>query len=351
MGRKSEGKSRWIGGPGRSVLVALLVLIPAVAAACGDAGGEGGRTASRDTPSLGALASTPRATVPATAVPAPRPEPEDAVRSEPAVTREVTYEEAESAFRERDYGLAVELFEAYTDRRPDNPWGHYMLGLSAWKSGASDRSITAFERALELDPEHGKTLVNLSRVLLEQGRPDDALARIQIAVEMDAEAPGVLRVLGNAKADLGDAEGAIEAYRRAITLDVSDGWSMNNLGLVLIRQGRSEEALGPLARAAELDGGIAVFLNNLGVALERTGHAAEAVVAYRAALDADASYEKAEISLARVEQIHDGSDSALDLAVLARGFEEEIESWREPVSTVALPDPTGSGPVAPGPRW
>lgn len=172
-----------------------------------------------------------------------------------------------------------------------------------------------------------------------------------MAVELDAGTPGALRVLGNAKADLRDAEGAIEAYRRAIALDAADAWSMNNLGLALIRGGRPEEALGPLARAAELNGANPVIQNNLGVALERTGHPAAAANAYRAALEADTGYGKAEVSLARVEKVRAAPDSALDLTALARGFEDEIEAWREPVSTVALPEPAGGDSVVPGPRW
>jgi TolA-binding protein len=44
----------------------------------------------------------------------------------------VTYAQADSVFRTRDYASAATMFAAYTQRRPENPWGHYMLGLSDW---------------------------------------------------------------------------------------------------------------------------------------------------------------------------------------------------------------------------
>ena len=46
-----------------------------------------------------------------------------------------------------------------------------MLGLSAWKAGDHDRATSAFDRALQLDPNHRKSLFNSSRVLLEMGNP------------------------------------------------------------------------------------------------------------------------------------------------------------------------------------
>ena len=73
---------------------------------------------------------------------------------------------------------------------PTNAWGHYMLGLSAWKSGDFAKSEQAFDKALSIDPHHVKSLVNSSRVFIEQKRHDDAIARLTRAAEID---PGVAR--------------------------------------------------------------------------------------------------------------------------------------------------------------
>ena len=67
------------------------------------------------------------------------------------------------------------MFEAYSESKPDNAWGHYMLGLSAWKTGDHSRALEAFDAALRLDPTHRKSLLNSARVLLETSRPKDAL--------------------------------------------------------------------------------------------------------------------------------------------------------------------------------
>lgn len=247
---------------------------------------------------------------------------------EPDRDREVTYEEAEEAFNNRDYAGAVELFTLYTARKSENPWGFYMLGLSARRAGEYELAETSFERALELDPKHVKSYLNLSRVLLDTGRPAEAEAILAEAIALDPDIGQAQRLLGRAYSQQGDSGKAIDAYMRAISIDSSDAWSMNNLGLVLIGQERFEEALKPLARAVEIDAAVAVFSNNLGMALERTGHIREAENAYRAAVAADESHEKAYDNMVRLEGVlEDPSIAPVVLADLARSFVEQVENW------------------------
>ena len=266
----------------------------------------------------------------------------------PTVTyQNVTYREAESTFNERRYSEATEMFAAYVGRRPENPWGHYMLGLSAWKSGQLPRARASFERALELDPSHVKSLLNLSRVLLEVNEPREATTRIAIALEIDSTSAEAHRLMGRARAALGESEPAIESYRTALAIDGQDVWSMNNLGLLFIQLGRFEEALGPLARAVQLDSTVAVFRNNFGMALERTGHFVAATESYRTAVTIDPGYAKAQSSLVRIEgRGDDPLAEPIDVALLADDFVRELETWAaervavtvEPVTVPETPE-------------
>jgi tetratricopeptide (TPR) repeat protein len=269
------------------------------------------------------------------------------------VRTDVTYEEAEDAFRAGAYREAVALFEGYVAGHPDNPWGHYMLGMSAWKGSHDEKAIDAFEAALERDPDHLKSLVNLSRVRLEVGRADEASVSIERALEINPESGEAWRVAGNVRSELGLDGEALDAYRRAIAIDPDDAWAMNNFGLLLVREGRWDEALGPLARATELKPEIGVFQNNLGLALERTGYLAEAESAFRAAVASAGGSGKAEESLARVEARTVGRDAPpADLPALAMAFEDEIERWRSsllaaaPTLEGAPDDSTGEETVA-----
>jgi tetratricopeptide (TPR) repeat protein len=241
----------------------------------------------------------------------------------PTVTGPVSFANAEAAFQSKNYGEAKTLFEQYIQRRPDNPWGHYMLGLSAWKSGDLVKSEESFERALSLDPTHMKSLVNLSRVLIEQKRYDDAIGKLTTAGEVDPESATVPRLMARAHSAKGEFEPAVDAYRRAIALDGSDAWSMNNLGLLYLEHGFVEDALAYLAKAVQMNENVAAFHNNLGMALEHQGRFVAAATAYKGALTADPGYKKAKQNLVRVEAVKAGPEEPFDLAAVARGTDED----------------------------
>jgi Tfp pilus assembly protein PilF len=236
----------------------------------------------------------------------------------------VTFAEALDTYNQRKYADAVESFEGYVLRHPENAFGHYMLGLSAWKAGDLDGARVALETSLQIDSTNVKTLLNLGRVLLDQGRPIEAEPRIRAAVALDSESAEVHRMLARVQATLGQSDSAEASYRVALSINSGDSWSMNNLGLLLIEQGRYEEALMPLARAVALRPESPAFANNLGLALERTGHLASATEAYRAALTADSTYAKAARSLARVEGRAD--ETPIDVAQLAIQFDDSLKT-------------------------
>lgn len=247
----------------------------------------------------------------------------------------VSYDDAEAAFTGKRFGEAVQKFSAYVEQRPENPWGHYMLGLSAWKAGDPVLAESAFVKAIELDPKHVKSLVNLSRVLLEQDRAREARTQITKALDLDSTSAEVHRVMGRVYGELKQHEEAIVSYHRALSLDPTDVWSMNNMAFILIQQERYDEALPALARATQLSPDVAVFQNNLGIALERTGRFTLAAGAYRAAVEADSGYNKAVLSLARVEQLQeDPAMLPIELTTLAESFDREIRTGVGEVTTV-----------------
>jgi tetratricopeptide (TPR) repeat protein len=226
----------------------------------------------------------------------------------PKISGPVSFADAEAAYQAKKYSEAVTLFERYTERRPGNAWGHFMLGLSASKAGDSARAEAAFEKALSIAPTHVGSLVNLSRVLIDQKRIDEALVTLARADDIDPQSADVQRLFGRAYSAQGTTDKAVDAYRRAIALDARDAWSLNNLGLLFLEQRHAGEALPLLARAVELREDVPAFHNNLAMALEHTGRFRAAAEEYRNALTADPGYAKARQNLARVEAIKVGSE-------------------------------------------
>jgi Flp pilus assembly protein TadD len=240
----------------------------------------------------------------------------------------VTFEMADSAYRGRRYDDATTLFKAYTDSRPGNGWGFYMLGLSAWKSGDRVQAESAFVQALALDSTHVKSHLNLSRVLLEEGKTDSALVHIERAIALDSTSSEPLRLQGRAFEAQGKTDDAIVAYQHAIVKNDSDTWAMNNLGMLYVRVGRYEDAIGPLARANEIEDKVATFRNNLGMALELTGRFEQSAEQYRAALAIEGTYGKAVANLQRVALVkQDPSITPADLTERSQQFQDQIAKW------------------------
>ena len=262
---------------------------------------------------------------------------------------EVTYEGAEAAYLDRDYRKAVDMFTVYTGERAENPWGFYMLGLSAWKAGDYEKAEGAFRMALDLDPDHLKSHINLARVFLDSGSPESAAACVDEALAIEPGSAVAYRLRGRALHQLGERDGAIEAYRNALMIDDHDAWSMNNMALIMIEQERFEEALSPLARAVEIKGGVALFHNNLGMALERCGYYRAAEKAYDTALTLE-FYERPEINFERISQVDEEPGlEPVDLAALSSGFAGQVESWKAAYAGSAQPDSTvATAPVPSG---
>lgn len=197
----------------------------------------------------------------------------------PAAAGSVTFADAEAAFHAKQYSEATTMFERYTQQRPSNPWGHYMVGLSSWKNGDLEKAETAFEQALAVDPDHVKSLVNLGRVLIEQKRNEEAIERLTQAASLEPESTEIQRLLGKTYHAEGKTEEAMAIYQKAIELNERDAWSMNHLGVLLLEQQRADEALPLFARAVELRKDVAVFQSNFGKALAQSKRATAAAAA------------------------------------------------------------------------
>ncbi len=149
----------------------------------------------------------------------------------------VTWGEAEAAFLEGRYGEAVDLFGRYVERRPTDPRGHYMLGLSAWKGGYLDLAEAHLMESVLIDPDHVRGRVNLARVLIELGQSAAAEGHARIAEELDPADVPAKRTLARALAENGDHEEAVGPLALAVRLDTTNATFLNNLGSALANAG------------------------------------------------------------------------------------------------------------------
>ena len=249
----------------------------------------------------------------------------------PPAGRLTSFADGEAAVRDGRYGEAKRYFETYVSEKPENPWGHYLLGLAAAKTGDLETAERALETSIELEPKSVKSHRNLTRVLLDLGRANEALEESEVALTLDSASAEGYRLKARAQAELGDLEAAIDTYREALIVDDKDVWSMNNLGLLYLRQDRPDQALGPLARAVELKGTAPVFQNNLGMALERAGFPVAAKQAYQRAVQHDSTYVHAVGNLDRITKLLSDptEDSGVNLSEMAEVFRLNVQMWKD----------------------
>lgn len=238
--------------------------------------------------------------------------------------------------RNRDYQSALRMWTDVVEKRPDNPRGHFALGVAKAALGRLDEAIrhyrdtlaldpndarthnnlaivyaqqgrkaeaiAEYERALALRPDHAEAHNNLGVLLAEQGRTDEAIAHYQLAIQADSQWAGAHNNLGNALSKVGRLAEAAEAYRAALRLQPDSAGAHNNLAGLLIQLGRAEEAPAHYEAALKLAPSATVIRTNYADCLMRLGRKAEAVEQYRRVLAANPNDAKVRGKLETAEK-------------------------------------------------
>jgi tetratricopeptide (TPR) repeat protein len=161
------------------------------------------------------------------------------------------------AFDVAELAARVEpLAREAVDRGPDgadDPVDAWLeLGLEL-EAHAPEQARRAYQRVLELEPEHPDALVNLGRLFYEQGATDAAIVHYRRALEAAAgRHPVAAFNLGLALEDMDRYRAASDAYQVAIAADPVFADAHYNLARVYERLGDRMSALRCLKRYRQL---------------------------------------------------------------------------------------------------
>jgi tetratricopeptide (TPR) repeat protein len=108
---------------------------------------------------------------------------------------------------------------------------------------APDHAREAYRRALDLNPDHVETRLNLGRILHEEGRLHAAEAHYRLALSVRPQDGTALFNLGVCLEDLGRTDEAIRTYRQTIDADSRCADAYYNLARLYEKQGDSAAAL------------------------------------------------------------------------------------------------------------
>ncbi|HEV7764574.1 MAG TPA: tetratricopeptide repeat protein [Thermoanaerobaculia bacterium] len=138
----------------------------------------------------------------------------------------------------------------FAHREPEAARDEEGMSADEWFELACDLELSsvdsardAYERALQLDPAHSNSHVNLGRMLHEQGLAAAAAQHYRAAVEADPEHDTAAFNLGVALEDLGRIDDAMKAYAVAVAIDPDNADAHYNLAGIYERRGDKQSAL------------------------------------------------------------------------------------------------------------
>ena len=138
---------------------------------------------------------------------------------------------------------AEKMALSFTERFPEHQFGWKVLGAILSKSGRLSESLSASQRAIQIEPLDPEAHFNQGNAARRLGRLQEAEASYTQALALRpnfAETHNNLGITLYQLSRLGEAEAC---YRQAIALKTDYVEAHNNLGKVLMRVGRHSEAL------------------------------------------------------------------------------------------------------------
>jgi tetratricopeptide (TPR) repeat protein len=230
---------------------------------------------------------------------------------------------------------AITAFQKAIALDPRFAPAHHSLSIALRTKGDRDGAVGAYHKAIALDPKNVWAHFNLGNALSAKGDLDGAIAAYQKAILLDPKLAPAHNNLGNALANKGDWDGAIGAYQKAIGLDPNYALAHCNLGDALFNKGDLYRALAASQKAIALDPKLALAHNNLGNALKAKGDLDGAMAAYQKAIDLDFSCAQAHCNLGLT--LGERGQLTAALEALRRGHElgSRKPGWN-PLSTQIL---------------
>jgi membrane associated rhomboid family serine protease/Flp pilus assembly protein TadD len=154
----------------------------------------------------------------------------------------VEFDKGQTAFNQKDYSAAIEHMQRYISQRPNDDYGHALLGASFQDAGRVDDAVREYERGLAINPGNQYIQINLAEGYVAQGKPEKALPLFKKNAQAISDDADAMYLYGNALTQTGDLAGAEEALRKSIQLDGKSAATHELLFEVLKKEGKIDEA-------------------------------------------------------------------------------------------------------------
>jgi tetratricopeptide (TPR) repeat protein len=166
--------------------------------------------------------------------------------------------------------------------------------------------LSAFDRALEIEPNNSKTWENKGFALTSLEQYEEAIMAFDRALEIEPNNSKTWENKGFALASLEQYEEAIMIFDRALKIEPNNSSAWENKGFALAKLERHQKAIIAYDRALEIEPNNSNTLGNKGVALASLEQYEEAIMIFDRALEIEPNdsnnWESKGFALAKLER-------------------------------------------------
>jgi Flp pilus assembly protein TadD len=162
-----------------------------------------------------------------------------------------------------DRDKAVSAWRRALEIQPDYPQTHNALGLMRARAGDIQGAESEFRQTVSSDPDNAEARYNLGLALVRLNRLDEAAVELKEAIALNPRYTDARAHLGLALSARGDLEAAANVYRELIRQQPEMAEAHNNLGLILLQMNEFADARSEFRRALELKPGFAPAVQNV----------------------------------------------------------------------------------------
>jgi tetratricopeptide (TPR) repeat protein len=214
---------------------------------------------------------------------------------------------------------ATEAFRRLVTLAPQDPRGHYYLGVGFRAQGRPGEAKKEFEAALALAPAYVDPMRQLVGIAVAEKQPEAALARVTKQIALAQKSGGLQWLLGTVYVDRREIAPAEAAFLRAIELEPALIDSYVRLAQIYGTTQRHDQALAKLTEALKTNPQSIPVQMQLGLVYESKGDIPKAQQVYEKILALNPRFAPAANNLAGLYSEHGGDkEKALELAQRAK---------------------------------
>lgn len=187
--------------------------------------------------------------------------------------------------RNSDWPEALQIWKQILAIKPNCASSSFVFGETCYRAGELELAESAFQRAVELQPDFLNARLNLGLILQKTGKTEAALECFLKASALNPGNSEIHKGLGDLYRELKRWPDAVSSWQIAVDLhpNYADAWQ--NLGLGLECQDRLDEALACHERVVQIRQNDPNALRYLGMACQDLGRLEDARTCYRKALE------------------------------------------------------------------